>query len=261
MLFQAAVVFAADNMMVLISEAQSQELFGNESLHSYYISDHEVTQAEFKSVMGYNPSEFKGGSRPVESVSWFEAIEYCNKLSVREGLIPYYSIDEDNIVKRNFEANGYRLPTVTQWLYAARGGQSGQKSLYSGSDDIDKVAWYEANSDKKTHKVKSKAPNELGLYDMSGNVAEWSWNSWDEESDNYYDDFYYDEATQSYHEKDFDPIDFRVSLGGNWTTKAADDTNACQIRSAVFDGSYPDDSFNWCGFRVVLPASDGEESQ
>jgi formylglycine-generating enzyme required for sulfatase activity len=246
--------------MILISKAVSKEVFGDDAFHSFYICSHEVTQAEFRAVTGYNPSEFKGGNRPVESVSWFEAIQYCNKLSIREGLTPYYVIDEENYVRRNFEANGYRLPTVTQWLYAARGGESGRKHLYSGSNDINEVAWYQANSDKKTHKVKSKAPNELGLYDMSGNVNEWCWNSWNEENDNYYDDFYYDETNQCYCEKEFDPIDFRVSLGGNWSTKVSDEYNACQVRNVGFDGSYPDDSFNWCGFRVVLPAAEGGDT-
>lgn len=156
----------------------------------------EVTQELYESVMGENPSEFKGKKNlPVENVSWIDAVEFCNKLSVKEGLNPCYSykkstnadewdLDNDEMsdwpenkwkpFNKNFVCNttadGYRLPTVAEWQWAAMGGQVFR---CSGSDNLDEVGWYNKNSGEKTHPVAQKAPNGYGLYDMSGNVWEW----------------------------------------------------------------------------------------
>nr|WP_294424678.1 formylglycine-generating enzyme family protein [uncultured Treponema sp.] len=152
----------------------------------------EVTQELYKSVMGENPSNFKGEKNlPVERVSWYDAIVFCNRLSVKEGLKPVYSIDgvtnvsmwgyvphkENSIskeIKWDEKANGYRLPTVEEWRYAAKGGQ---EFKYSGSDNLDEVGWYRENSGGKIHPVAQKKPNGYGLYDMNGNVLEWCWDS------------------------------------------------------------------------------------
>lgn len=203
-------------------------LYGkNATVPDFYIGRYEVTQKEWMEVMGSNPSKFKGDNLPVETVSWYDCVDYCNKRSIKEGLKPYYIIDKnkkdpdnksefDSInwtVNINTEADGYRLPTEAEWEYAAGGGTKSKSYTYSGSNNLDEVAWYWQNSgdtiltgywhwsklEKNNNKTKlrgSKTPNELGLYDMSGNVREWC------------EDWYVDSETNIGY--------YRSQRGGGW---------------------------------------------
>ena len=168
----------------------------------------EVTQKLFERIMGYNPStekvsyrketdngrEYKpvdntGDNYPVCSVSWLEAVYFCNRLSRKFGFTPVYSVNGENNeekwdylphhgswgydgIVQNKNANGFRLPTREEWVYAAKGGESYK---YAGSDNLDEVGWYEGNSGYKLHPVAQKKPNGYGLYDMSGNLNEYIW--------------------------------------------------------------------------------------
>ena len=119
------------------------------------------------------------GRQPIISVTWHDAVAYCNWLSEKEGLTPCYS-GKRKATRCDFSADGYRLPTEAEWEYAARGGQMSRNCIYAGSDDPADVAWYVGNSRGQTHPVGQKHPNELGLYDMSGNLYEWCWDWYDE---------------------------------------------------------------------------------
>ena len=186
------------------------------TLSDYYIGETEVTQELWNAVMGSNPSYFYGNmQRPVETVSWNDCQTFISRLNELTG-------------------ETFRLPTEAQWEYAARGGYKSKGYTYSGSNAIDDVAWHWYNSDRTTHPVKTKAPNELGIYDMSGNVWEWC-------SDWYGD---YSSAAQT------DPTGpatgyYRVGRGGSW------DNDATYCRIAFRGNSTPTNRFSHLGLRLA----------
>ena len=204
------------------SEQGSDAYSDEEPVHSvtlsdYYIGETEVTQELWEAVMGTNPSDFSGNpQRPVETVSWSDCKGFITNLN--------------NLTGKNF-----RLPTEAEWEYAARGGNESQGYKYSGSNTIGNVAWYYGNSASATHNVKTKSPNELGIYDMSGNVYEWC------------EDWYgnYSSVSQT------NPTgpstgSYRVLRGGSWLNYA----RRCRVSFRYY--CYPDGRFNSSGFRLAL---------
>ena len=212
------------------------------------------TQGLYASVMGHNPSDFVGSMRPVEQVSWCDAVLFCNKLSEREGLEPCYVLpkpfkndkDWSKNVKWDREANGYRLLTEAEWEYC---GQGGEDYLYAGSDNIDEVAWYSGNSRSKTQPVGEKTANEFGLYGMSGNVLEWCWDTAILD-----DEYNFTGASLYTLEAQTDPIvesssPNRISRGGSWYF------DAWYTRVTDRDGRIASFRGGYLGFRFVRTVS------
>jgi formylglycine-generating enzyme required for sulfatase activity len=234
------------------SPANEPERVGDEgpqhrvTVSSFYMGKYEITQKEYQEVIGTNPSRFKGENLPVDSVSWYDAVEYCNALSRREGLTPAYAIDKsrsdpnntgdnDNVkwvVTWNRNANGYRLPTEAEWEYACRAGTT---TRFSTGNNITTIQANYHEAYQGTIPVGSFAPNPWGLYDMYGNVSEWCW------------DWYgsYSSGTQT------DPVGvssgfLRILRGGDWISS---------VSSAMRGNCHPngaDWNFNsGNGFRIV----------
>ncbi|HAN90903.1 MAG TPA: hypothetical protein DCQ33_02335, partial [Nitrospira sp.] len=191
---------------------------GDETQHSvtlttdFWMADTELTQRQYRTLLGGNPSQFKGDDLPVENVSWIDAVTYCNALSVKEKLTPCYQINGTTVGWADgVKCTGYRLPTEAEWEYAAR---SPAMTIYAGSDSVDGVGWYETNSGSTTHAVKSKAANGRGLYDLSGNVWEWVW-------DWYQANYEALPSTDPMGPTVKPSLEYRVLRGGSWTNTAA----------------------------------------
>lgn len=172
----------APNDFVLVEGGTFHNGIGNVTLDSFYMSDHEITQSEYYYIMGIHPATAYGGgpSHPVYYLNWYEAVAYCNARSMQEYLTPCYNLTDWSC---NYEAEGYRLPTEMEWMYAAKGGSlqpATDYNQYAGTDSEELLitfAWYNMISNNRCYPVRNKFPNQLGLYDMSGNVNEWC-NDW-----------------------------------------------------------------------------------
>ena len=208
--------------------AEQTGVFGDEkpahqvTLPSYYIGKTEVTQELWQAVMGSNPSNFTGTNLPVEKVSWDDCKTFIAKLNALTG--------------KNF-----RLPTEAEWEFAARGGNKSRGYKYCGSNTLSDVAWYVDNSDNKTHPVAAKAPNELGIYDMSGNVLEWC-NDW-------YSSSYYTSESQT-NPTGPDSGSSRVRRGGSWNYSE----NTCRVSRR--GNTTPSFRYNYLGLRLCLSADE-----
>jgi formylglycine-generating enzyme required for sulfatase activity len=196
----------------------------------FYIGKYEVTQLEYREVMGKNPSYFKGPNLPVETVSWFDAIEYCIKLSLRHNLTPAYKITgnvNNRAIYWDKNANGYRLPTEEEWEYACRAGTT--TPFNTGRNISRSRANYFGRG---TVNVGIYLPNIWGLYDMHGNVAEWCWDK--------YQGYEYTPP-----ESHMDSMEHRVLRGGSWFTMTM------RMRSAFRDHANPSHKNQAIGFRIV----------
>ena len=187
----------------------------NVTLSTYYIGEMEVTQALWQAIMGSNPSRFSGSQKPVEQVSWSDCRTFITRLN-------------------NLTGYTFRLPTEAEWEYAARGGSKSYGYNYAGSNTVNNVAWHRDNS-SGTHNVGQKSSNELGLYDMSGNVWEWCQDRWG----------YYSSGSQK------NPTgpssgDYRVRRGGGWSSESWD----CRVSYRYYYS--PSDYYDSIGFRLAL---------
>lgn len=229
------------------------------TLSSFYIAKYPVTQAEWDSIMVDWEHIYSGNpNNPADSVTWYAALVYCNKRSIKEGLTPVYTIngstDPDdwgplplisspvwNMVTCDWDAIGYRLLTESEWEYAARGATNDPDYLYAGSDDVDEVAWFSYNSHdgerRMTQPVGKKAPNALGIYDMSGNVWEWCW------------DLHSDYTNLPKINPTGPTFGFyRIFRGGSYFTSYID----CRVSNRSFNHPYVTASFH--GLRVAITA-------
>ncbi|MDR0502150.1 MAG: SUMF1/EgtB/PvdO family nonheme iron enzyme [Treponema sp.] len=255
------VVNAAENMVWINPGTFTRNSYTITLTSGFYMGKYEVTQEQYRAVIGNNPSYYNSspatgelqGRRPVEQVSWYNAIVFCNKLSMIEGLTPAYRINGStdpslwgavptssnttwDAVQIVAGSTGYRLPTEAQWEYACRAGTTTTWSFDVNASDLTNYAWYDANSNARTHEVGKKLPNAWGLYDMHGNVWEWCW------------DWYGSLPNTA----QTDPAgaasgSARLFRGGSWYNSAENTASAYR-----YHGNPYDRNFNY-GFRLLRP--------
>jgi formylglycine-generating enzyme required for sulfatase activity len=185
----------------------------------YQLAAFPITQSQYAKITARRPSAAQGEQQPVESVSWWDAVQFCNALSRHEGLTPAYRVQADaESVEWDTSADGYRLPTEAEWEHACRAGTAGPRY-----GELDEIAWYRGNSDGRIHDVGGKQPNRWGLYDMLGNAWDWCWDIYD---------------AQAYGT-------YRVLRGGGWF----DEHWSC--RASVRRRSHPTFRVDDVGFRIA----------
>ncbi|MBR5621645.1 MAG: formylglycine-generating enzyme family protein [Opitutales bacterium] len=182
---------------------------------NYAFGKYEITQEQFRFIMGKNPSYFRGNNRPVESVTWEEAAEFCLRLTERERALGRLPKDRE-----------YRLPSLEEWEHACRAGVTTESPVGDTAGDLLRFGWYSENSERKTHPVGQKPPNAFGLYDMCGNVSEWTRTLFD---------------------------DRLACHGGDWS-----DCVSNVYTAAMWYKRSPEERFNYLGFRVVLAEAEEE---
>ena len=259
--------------MVIVNGGKYTPSFFNEEREvcNLEVCKYQTTQDMWMEVMGNNPSEFKGGRRPVEKVSWWDSLEFCNKLSEKYGLKPVYDLSrkEEGILRihqlngkteypnvADFrKTEGFRLPTEVEWEWFARGGEIAMQDgtfdyKYSGSNNIDEVAWHKGNSGDQTHDVGIKKPNQLGLYDCSGNICEWCY---DTTNSGYISEkipYIYDETENDRRLRggcwDIDDYKDNISISKRYSNSANSTITSVTLLSNYFKTVQIS-----CGFRIV----------
>jgi formylglycine-generating enzyme required for sulfatase activity len=214
---------------------------------SFWMDRFEVTQKAYNAITGKNPSKTRDPDFPVEQVSWYDAITYCNMRSIREGLKPCYNLET---LECDFDADGYRLPTEAEWEYACRAGSSSEFTFGDKEDDLYRYGWYKRNSGGTPHKVGQLSPNAFGLYDMHGNVWEWC-------NDIYTNQYIADELVNPRGPKSGNK---RVLRGGSWNSESMECRAAARhSENAKFaDVCFGADAY---GFRCVRKANGADDKK
>ena len=254
--------------MIIVNGGKYTPSFFNEEREvcDLEVCKYQATQDMWMEVMENNPSKFKGGRRPVENVTWWDALEFCNKLSEKYGLKPVYDLSrKEEGILRIYQTNnkveypniadfkkteGFRLPTEVEWEWFARGGevaiQDGTFNYkYSGSNNTGEVSWNDGNSGKQTHDVGTKKPNQLGLYDCSGNVYEWCYDTANSGYISEKTPYVYDETEKN-----------RMLKGGSWK-RLYYNRNEYEISEKYFDEAENSNKYGYgtleasYGFRIV----------
>lgn len=242
--------------MIFVEKGEFKPSFSREKKEvcNLFVNKYQITQDEWKKHMKTDPSNFKGEKRPIENITWIDSLKFCNKLSENYGLQPVYKIENDKLIKIVYETGeevypneadfsktaGYRLPTEIEWEWFAKGGKKSIENenfglIYSGSEYIDEVAWYFENSNGQTHTVGIKKSNNLQLYDCTGNVWEWCFDTTNQEISN--------GKLYTYEEN----ISSKRIRGGSWCDAKAYSTVTYRASSSSY-------SYN-IGFRICRTAN------